>query len=81
MPRVTITCPDRRGLYNGAWALGRHFPDGKTTLDLTDAEIAILKGEIERRETILTVELVADETPKSPQPPQPQQQKQQQQRR
>lgn len=83
MPRVIVTCPDRRGIYNGVWAIGKHFPDGKTEIDLTDAELANLEGEISRRETIVTVHRVGSEPPPPAAPPaapQPSaQQKQQQQ--
>jgi hypothetical protein len=66
MPRVIVTCPNRRGIYNGVWAIGKHFPDGDTTLDLTDEELEQLEGEIARKESILTVKRAAAEAASSP---------------
>jgi hypothetical protein len=65
MARVTVTCPDRRGVHVGFYSVVGYFPVGATEVDLSDAQIASLEGEIARQESILTVARVPASTEKA----------------
>jgi hypothetical protein len=38
--RVTVVAPRREGGFDGYWAAGKHWPEGKTDAELTREEIA-----------------------------------------
>jgi len=59
MPRVTITCPDRRGEFPGWMSHVGFFKAGETVeVDISDADLATLQRQVERKETILSFEIV-----------------------
>lgn len=38
--KVTVVAPRREGGFNGYWAAGKHWPEGKTDAELTKDEVA-----------------------------------------
>lgn len=59
MVRVVVTCPDRRGAFPGFYTEGRFWPVGATEVELEDAEVEVLLGQIERGESLLQIEFPA----------------------
>jgi hypothetical protein len=54
MPVVIVTCPTR-GHHAGFYSVAGFFGVGDTRAELTAEQLAALKGEIERKESVLSV--------------------------
>jgi len=56
--KVRVTCPIRP--FPGFWSGGRCWPIGTTDADLPESIVLTMLGEVERGESLLKVELIAD---------------------
>ncbi len=61
MPRVVVTCPDRRGQFGGFWSAGLHFGVGETRIDVTAEQLKVLLAEVASGSSMLEVREIAAE--------------------